>query len=157
MKIVLNGNLPRLSWKNTSRGVASPKTCRPGPTNFWFDHSTVCNKLCTGGVRRKAKSSKCWWGHCILVMRAIFRICKNESQPGLQLVKKLAKPLTRTQLCKRWIMLFIRLISIHWIMQSACLLLIRWIVINIQWIALSNVWATMQGQEMQLQKVVINT
>ena len=26
-------------------------------------------------------------------MRAIFRICGNESQPGLQLVKKLATPL----------------------------------------------------------------
>ena len=23
------------------RGVASPHTCRPGPTNFWFDHSNV--------------------------------------------------------------------------------------------------------------------
>ena len=27
-------------------------------------------------------------------MRAIFRICGNESRPGLQLVKKLATPLT---------------------------------------------------------------
>ena len=31
--------------------------------------------------------------HYILVMRAIFRMHGNESQPGLQLVKKLAMPL----------------------------------------------------------------
>ena len=31
--------------------------------------------------------------HYILVMRAIFRMRGNESQPGLQLVKKLAMPL----------------------------------------------------------------
>ena len=140
MKIVLTAICPDYLWKNTSRGVASPKTCRPGPTNFWFDHSTVCNKLCIVGVCRKAKSSKCWWGQCVLVTCAIFRICRNESQPGLQLVEKLAKPLTKTHSCKRWITLFIRLISIKWIMQSVCLLLILWIVINIQWIVLSNVW-----------------
>ena len=29
-------------------------------------------------------------------MRAIFRICGNESQPGLLLVEKLATPLTTT-------------------------------------------------------------
>ena len=33
-----------------SRGAASPKTCRPGPTNFWFDHTTACNKLGVVGV-----------------------------------------------------------------------------------------------------------
>ena len=32
-------------------------------------------------------------GQCVLVMRAIFRICGNESQLCLQLVKKLAMPL----------------------------------------------------------------
>ena len=30
---------------------------------------------------------------CVLVVRAIFRICGNESHPGLQLVEKLATPL----------------------------------------------------------------
>ena len=38
---------------------------------------------------KKRKSSKCWCGQCCtrtsLVMRAIFRICGNESQTGLQL------------------------------------------------------------------------
>ena len=34
-----------------------------------------------------------WWGQCVLVMRAIFRICGNESHPGPQLVEKLATPL----------------------------------------------------------------
>ena len=34
-----------------------------------------------------------WWGPRVLVMCAIFRIWGNESQPGLQLVKKLATPL----------------------------------------------------------------
>ena len=29
------------------RGIASPQTCTSvGPTNFCFDHSTPCNKLC---------------------------------------------------------------------------------------------------------------
>ena len=37
----------------------------------------------------KLKSSKCWWGQCALVVRAIFRICGNKSQPALQLVEKL--------------------------------------------------------------------
>ena len=32
-------------------------------------------------------------GEVRLVMRAIFRICGNESQPGLQLVEKLTTPL----------------------------------------------------------------
>ena len=32
------------------RGVASPQVCRSGPKNFWFDHSTTCNKLCVVGV-----------------------------------------------------------------------------------------------------------
>ena len=27
------------------------KTCWPGPTNFWFDHSTPFNKSCVVGVR----------------------------------------------------------------------------------------------------------
>ena len=35
---------------------------------------------------KKLKRSKCR-GQCVEVMAAIFRICGNESQPGLQLVK----------------------------------------------------------------------
>ena len=45
------------------------------------------------GWVKNLQSSKCWWSQCVLVMRAIFRICGNESQPGLQLVEKLATPL----------------------------------------------------------------
>ena len=75
------------------RGMASLQTCRPRPTNFWFDHSRlVINYALLGWVKR-LKGSKCWWGQCVLVIRAIFRICENESQPGLQLVEKLATPL----------------------------------------------------------------
>ena len=34
------------------RGVASPQVCRSGPTNFWFDHSTACNKMhCWGELK----------------------------------------------------------------------------------------------------------
>ena len=32
-------------------------------------------------------------GQCVLVMRAVFKICGNESQPGLQRVEKLVRPL----------------------------------------------------------------
>ena len=32
------------------RGVASQRTCRLGPTNCWFDHSTACNKLSVVGL-----------------------------------------------------------------------------------------------------------
>ena len=39
--------------------------------------------------------------HYILVMRAIFRMRGNESQPGLQLVKKLAMPLVGTNTWER--------------------------------------------------------
>ena len=46
------------------------------------------------GWVKKLESSKCWWGQCVLVLRAIFRICGNENQPGLQLVGKLATPLS---------------------------------------------------------------
>ena len=45
------------------------------------------------GWAKKLKSSKCWWGQCVLVMRAIFRICGNEGHPGPQLVEKQATPL----------------------------------------------------------------
>lgn len=33
-RLFLTALCPDYLWKNTSRGVASPKTCRPGPTNF---------------------------------------------------------------------------------------------------------------------------
>ena len=36
--------------QTTTRGVASLSTCRPGITNFWFDHSTSCKKLCVVGL-----------------------------------------------------------------------------------------------------------
>ena len=45
------------------------------------------------GWFKKLKSSKCWWGQCVLVMRAIFRIYGNKSQSRLLLVTKLATPL----------------------------------------------------------------
>ena len=45
------------------------------------------------GWAKKVKSSKCWWGQCVLVIQALFRICGNESQPGLQQVERLATPL----------------------------------------------------------------
>ena len=35
--------------------------------------SCVCQQL---------QRSKCWWGQCVIVMRAVFRICANESHPG---------------------------------------------------------------------------
>ena len=40
------------------------------------------------GWAKKLMSSKCWWGQCVLVMRVIFSICGNESQPHI--VEKLA-------------------------------------------------------------------
>ena len=49
------------------------------------------------GWDKKLQSSKCCWGHCVLVMRAIFRICGNESQSSLQPVQKLATPLSTTK------------------------------------------------------------
>ena len=45
------------------------------------------------GWGKRLKSSKCLWGQCVLVMRAIFRICGNQSHPGLQIVEKVATPL----------------------------------------------------------------
>ena len=37
--------------KSYFRGVASPETCRLGPTNIWFDQSTrAFDKLCVVGV-----------------------------------------------------------------------------------------------------------
>ena len=35
--------------------------------------SCVCQQL---------QRSKCWWGQCVLVMRAVSKICGNESHPG---------------------------------------------------------------------------
>ena len=70
--------------------------CRPeGPGLQIFGLITlplVINYVLLGWAK-KLKSSKCWWGQCVLVMGAIFRICGHESQPGLQLVEKLPMPL----------------------------------------------------------------
>ena len=33
-------------------------------------------------VCQQLQRSKCWWGQCVPVMRAVFRICGNESHPG---------------------------------------------------------------------------
>ena len=72
------------------RGVASPKTPWPGATNFWFGHSTACNKLCV--VEKLLKELK-------VVVRSVrtSHACNFrdivESQPGLQLVEKLVTPL----------------------------------------------------------------
>ena len=49
------------------------------------------------GWDKKLLSSKCCWGPCVLVMRAIFRICGNESQSSLQPFQKLATPLSTTK------------------------------------------------------------
>ena len=49
--------------------------------------------LCWGELKSLRGQSV---GEVRLVMRAIFRICGNESQPGLQLVEKLSTPLTAT-------------------------------------------------------------
>ena len=64
---------PNKSWLHTCdtcvittcRGIASPQTCRPGPTNFWFYHSTAwkikgCLRLTCGLLIN----------YCILEMKA---------------------------------------------------------------------------------------
>ena len=48
--------------------------------------------LCWGELKSLTGQSV---GEVRLVMRAIFRICGNESQPGLQLVEKMAMPLAK--------------------------------------------------------------
>ena len=70
-------------FSSPSRDVASPLTFGPGPTNFWFNQSTACNKLCVVGVSWEAQE-------LTLLVRSectIFSISENESQPGLQLMK----------------------------------------------------------------------
>ena len=67
-------------------------TCIPRPASFWFVHSTPSNKLCVVGGELKSLRGQSA-GEVRLVMRAVFRICGNESQPGLQIVEKLASPL----------------------------------------------------------------
>ena len=59
----------------------------------WFDHFIACNKLCVVGVSVRKSLRGQGVGEVRLVMRASFRICGNESQPGLQIVGKLATPL----------------------------------------------------------------
>ena len=65
-------------------GVAIPVTCRPESTNFWFDHSTACNKLCVVGVlvRSVRTSHACNF--------------QESRQSGLQLDEMLAQPLKGT-------------------------------------------------------------
>ena len=65
-------------------GVAIPVTCRPESTNFWFDHSTACNKLCVVGVlvRSVRTSHACNF--------------QESRQSGLQLAEMLAQPLKGT-------------------------------------------------------------
>ena len=71
-----------------NRGVASPQSCRPGPANFWFDNSTACNKLlCVVRAQRLGEVSA--YQSCVQFSGYV----ENESQPGLQLVEKLATPL----------------------------------------------------------------
>ena len=55
------------------------------------------------GWAEKLKKSKCWWGQCVLVMRAVFRICGNESQPGLQIVEKQATSLDLMWALGHWV------------------------------------------------------
>ena len=57
-------------------------TCRPESTNFWFDHSTSCNKLCVVGVlvRSVRTSHACNF--------------QESRQSGLQLDEILATPLS---------------------------------------------------------------
>ena len=71
----------------TTKGVASPKTWMLIP---WADSITlplVLNNALLGWAK-KLKSSKCWWGQCVLVTCAFFRMCGNESQPGLKPSRK---------------------------------------------------------------------
>ena len=50
--------------------------------SFWFDHSTLLINYALLMLPKKR-----WWGQRVLFMRAIFRICGNESQPGLQIIQ----------------------------------------------------------------------
>ena len=54
------------------RGVASPYTCRPRPTNFWFDHSTACiiNYALLERAKKIRGSTYCW-GQYVLVMSQV--------------------------------------------------------------------------------------
>ena len=42
-------------WRISFRGVASPETWRPKPSNFWLDHSIACNELC-----QEPMIMRCW-------------------------------------------------------------------------------------------------
>ena len=69
------------------RGVASPSTRRPRPKNFSFDHYTSCNQFMRRWGELKSLRSQSV-GNVRLVVRAIFSVCGNESQPGLQKSRK---------------------------------------------------------------------
>ena len=69
------------------------------------------------GWAKKLKSSKFWWGQCILVMCAIFTDVWKWSQPGLQQVEKLATPLEvilSSPLTSHW-----KFLSVSWGWPSA--------------------------------------
>ena len=55
--------------------------------SFWFDHSTLLINYALLMLPKKR-----WWGQRVLFMRAIFRICGNESQPGLQIIQSWLRP-----------------------------------------------------------------
>ena len=57
----------------------------------------VINYVLLGWDKKLQSSMKYWWGQCVLVKHAIFRICGNESQSSLQPVQKLATPLSTTK------------------------------------------------------------
>ena len=55
------------------------------------------------GELKSLRAQKWWRGECVLVMRAIFRICGNESQPGLHIVEMLATPLALMWALGHWV------------------------------------------------------
>ena len=83
------------TWGRQCQGCSKPiDPLGPGLQIFGLIPLLIVINYALLGWAKKLKSWKCWWGQCILVMCAIFRICGDESQPNLQLVKKLATPLT---------------------------------------------------------------
>ena len=86
---------------NTTGSVAKTQTCRPWPTNFLVDHSTACNKLCSyhrGELKslraRSVGEVSAYWS-CVQFSGYVE---KQVRQAQLQLVEKLATPLTKFKL-----------------------------------------------------------
>ena len=70
------------SWIFTSVAVES------SPHSYLFTSATGCTKVLhktypvyDAPLLISARRTKCWWGQCVLVVRAIFRICRNKRQP----------------------------------------------------------------------------